>query len=110
PRHRFGGRHTRRRTSIDPSRSKSDPGRASVNPVAHSWSQVALRWTGLPARHSAPAETGACVLGMKMDVGPGSYVALVTPMTLDGQVDEESLRGLIRFHLDSGTDGIVALG
>ena len=25
-------------------------------------------------------------------------------------MDEESLRGLIRFHLDSGTDGIVALG
>ena len=26
------------------------------------------------------------------------------------QVDEEALRGLLRWHLDSGTDGIVALG
>lgn len=26
------------------------------------------------------------------------------------QVDEEALRGLIRWHVDSGTDGLVALG
>lgn len=26
------------------------------------------------------------------------------------QIDEEALRGLLRWHLDSGTDGIVALG
>ncbi|CAN0381043.1 unnamed protein product, partial [Ectocarpus fasciculatus] len=45
-----------------------------------------------------------------MEVGPGSYVALVTPMTLDGMIDEEALRGLLRWHVDSGTDGIVALG
>ncbi|CAM9893124.1 unnamed protein product, partial [Laminaria digitata] len=45
-----------------------------------------------------------------MDLGPGSYVALVTPMTLDGQVDEEALRGLLRWHIESGTDGIVPLG
>ncbi|CAN0421014.1 unnamed protein product [Hapterophycus canaliculatus] len=45
-----------------------------------------------------------------MEVGPGSYVALVTPMKLDGKIDEEALRGLLRWHVDSGTDGIVALG
>jgi len=40
----------------------------------------------------------------------GSIVALVTPMTEDGQVDEISLRNLIEFHIDQGTDGLVAVG
>lgn len=40
----------------------------------------------------------------------GSIVALVTPMTEDGQVDENSLRNLIEFHIDQGTDGLVAVG
>lgn len=40
----------------------------------------------------------------------GSIVALVTPMTEDGQVDELSLKKLIEFHIDQGTDGLVAVG
>ncbi|CAN0218328.1 unnamed protein product [Pylaiella littoralis] len=60
--------------------------------------------------NSRRARQGSCSLGMKVDVGPGSYVALVTPMTLDGMIDEDALRGLLRWHIDSGTDGIVALG
>ena len=40
----------------------------------------------------------------------GSIVALVTPMTEDGQIDENSLRNLIEFHIDQGTDGLVAVG
>lgn len=40
----------------------------------------------------------------------GSMVALVTPMRADGSVDEESLRGLIEFHVSNGTDAIVAVG
>ncbi|QER42828.1 4-hydroxy-tetrahydrodipicolinate synthase [Thermodesulfobacterium sp. TA1] len=39
----------------------------------------------------------------------GSIVALVTPFK-DGKVDEASLRGLIRWHLEQGTDGILVLG
>lgn len=39
----------------------------------------------------------------------GSIVALVTPFK-DGKVDETSLRGLIRWHLQQGTDGILVLG
>lgn len=39
----------------------------------------------------------------------GSIVALVTPFK-DGKVDEASLRGLIRWHLQQGTDGILVLG
>ncbi|CAM9456179.1 unnamed protein product [Scytosiphon promiscuus] len=65
-------------------------------------------WRGSDARRAA--RQGSCSLGMTMDVGPGSYVALVTPMKMDGQIDEEALRGLLRWHVESGTDGIVALG
>lgn len=40
----------------------------------------------------------------------GSFVALVTPMSADGGVDEESLGSLIDWHVEQGTDGIVAVG
>lgn len=40
----------------------------------------------------------------------GSMVALVTPMHPDGAVDEDSLRGLIDWHTDQGTDAIVIVG
>lgn len=40
----------------------------------------------------------------------GSMVALVTPMREDGAVDDSSLAGLIEFHIDQGTDAIVAVG
>lgn len=40
----------------------------------------------------------------------GSIVALVTPMTPSGEVDWPALEGLIGWHLDSGTNGIVPMG
>ncbi|MGB0712769.1 MAG: 4-hydroxy-tetrahydrodipicolinate synthase [Gammaproteobacteria bacterium] len=40
----------------------------------------------------------------------GSMVALVTPMSDDGAVDFEALDQLVGFHLDRGTDAIVAVG
>jgi len=40
----------------------------------------------------------------------GSYVALVTPFSADGSVDFGKLRELVRWHIEQGTDGIVALG
>jgi len=40
----------------------------------------------------------------------GSMVALVTPMHDDGTVDEEALAALVEFHIESGTDAIVAVG
>lgn len=39
----------------------------------------------------------------------GSIVALVTPFK-DGKIDERSLRNLIRWHIEAGTDGILVLG
>jgi 4-hydroxy-tetrahydrodipicolinate synthase len=39
----------------------------------------------------------------------GSMVALVTPFK-NGEVDWQSLEGLVEFHLRSGTDGIVPCG
>ena len=40
----------------------------------------------------------------------GSMVALITPMTATGEVDEAALEALVAFHLENGTDAIVAVG
>ena len=40
----------------------------------------------------------------------GSIVAMVTPMSRDGEVDEAALADLVEFHVDNDTDGIVAVG
>lgn len=40
----------------------------------------------------------------------GSIVAIVTPMTADNNIDWDSYRNLIEFHIENGTDGIVAVG
>ncbi|UZE97611.1 4-hydroxy-tetrahydrodipicolinate synthase [Alkalimarinus alittae] len=40
----------------------------------------------------------------------GSLVALATPMTPDGALDWERLDGLVDFHVENGTDAIVAVG
>ena len=43
-------------------------------------------------------------------VAQGSLVAIVTPMFEDGRLDIASLKALIDFHVDQGTDGIVIVG
>ena len=40
----------------------------------------------------------------------GSMVALVTPMLDDGSVDDAALEALVEFHIEAGTDAIVAVG
>ncbi len=40
----------------------------------------------------------------------GSMVALVTPMNEAGDIDNDSLNALIDWHIDQGTDAIVAVG
>jgi len=40
----------------------------------------------------------------------GSIVALITPMFEDGSIDWDSYRQLIDWHIESGTDAIVAVG
>ncbi|BAU49504.1 dihydrodipicolinate synthase [Sulfurifustis variabilis] len=40
----------------------------------------------------------------------GSMVALVTPMREDGALDLDALRRLVEWHVESGTDAIVAVG
>ena len=47
---------------------------------------------------------------MSSKVIQGSIVALVTPMFADGRVDDESLANLVEFHVNNGTDAIVAMG
>lgn len=40
----------------------------------------------------------------------GSIVALATPMTPNGDIDWDALRRLVNFHIENGTDAIVAAG
>ncbi|MEY3287835.1 MAG: hypothetical protein RLZZ419_77 [Pseudomonadota bacterium] len=40
----------------------------------------------------------------------GSIVALVTPMYENGAVDKESLKKLVEYHLEQGSDALVAVG
>nr|VFK22948.1 MAG: 4-hydroxy-tetrahydrodipicolinate synthase [Candidatus Kentron sp. MB]VFK26556.1 MAG: 4-hydroxy-tetrahydrodipicolinate synthase [Candidatus Kentron sp. MB]VFK74552.1 MAG: 4-hydroxy-tetrahydrodipicolinate synthase [Candidatus Kentron sp. MB] len=40
----------------------------------------------------------------------GSMVALVSPMQADGGLDKEGLARLVEFHVENGTDAIVAVG
>jgi 4-hydroxy-tetrahydrodipicolinate synthase len=40
----------------------------------------------------------------------GSMVALVTPMHPDGKLDKQALARLVAFHIEHGTDAIVAVG
>jgi len=40
----------------------------------------------------------------------GSMVALITPMTENGDVDNAALEALVAFHLENGTDAIIAMG
>jgi len=40
----------------------------------------------------------------------GSLVAIVTPMHPDGRVDDDAFRRLIDWHVEQGTDAIVAVG
>lgn len=40
----------------------------------------------------------------------GSIVALVTPMHADGSLDWSSLKKLIEFHIEQGTNAVVAVG
>lgn len=40
----------------------------------------------------------------------GSYVALITPMDSQGQVDYDDLEACIEFHIENQTDGIVSVG
>jgi len=40
----------------------------------------------------------------------GSYVALITPMTDAGELDETALRHLVNWHVDNATHGLVPVG
>lgn len=40
----------------------------------------------------------------------GSHVALITPMLNDGQVDYPSLKRLLDYQLENGTDGLIIMG
>lgn len=49
------------------------------------------------------------VMSSKFDF-TGSMVALITPMDAKGNIDRASLRKLVEYHINAGTDAIVSVG
>ena len=47
---------------------------------------------------------------MSTDLITGSFVALITPMNVDGTIDFEGFRTLIQFHEENGTSAILFMG
>ena len=45
-----------------------------------------------------------------MQVLKGSFVAIVTPMFEDGNIDFQSLKSLVNWHIKAKTKGIVFVG
>ena len=45
-----------------------------------------------------------------MTIFKGSGVALITPMNADGSVNYQELKALTQWHIDEGTDAIIACG
>ena len=64
----------------------------------------------LPAARSSAARQPFVTMMAGMPLPAGSLVALATPMTDEGAVDVPTLRSLLQWHLEQGTDGIVILG
>ena len=52
----------------------------------------------------------ALVNPMEFYMFQGSMVAMITPMTSGGDVDQPALEQLVEFHIEQGTDAIVAVG
>jgi len=50
------------------------------------------------------------ISGLGNSMFTGSIVALVTPFTDEGEVDYAALDGLVEFHLEQGSDGLVIAG
>lgn len=48
--------------------------------------------------------------GRRMSIFEGAGVALATPMKADGSIDFESLKRLVEFQIEGGTDAIVVCG
>ncbi len=40
----------------------------------------------------------------------GSFVALITPMNMDGSIDFEGFRSLLQFHQENGTEAVLIMG
>ena len=59
--------------------------------------------------HSRTAPQAAVMMA-GMPLPAGSLVALATPMKENGDVDIPTLRKVLQWHKDEGTDGIVILG
>lgn len=57
-----------------------------------------------------PGSPGSKPKGRIMQIIKGSLVAIVTPMKENGDVDYDAIEKLVEWHIQEGTDAIVAVG
>ena len=66
--------------------------------------------TTLPRRNAKHTILRASNANELMPMQQGSSCAIITPMLDSGKIDFHSLRNLLQYHLDSGTDNLCILG
>ncbi|KAK1735375.1 dihydrodipicolinate synthase [Skeletonema marinoi] len=60
--------------------------------------------------HCANAFSTSTNANEMMPMQQGSSCAIITPMLDSGKIDIPSLRNLLKYHLDAGTDNLCILG
>jgi len=71
---------------------------------------VANAFSTLPHHYAKHTILRASNANELMPMQQGSSCAIITPMLDSGKIDFHSLRNLLQYHLDSGTDNLCILG
>jgi len=85
------------------------PSACAFSPVDRNYGQITTSQLASTLAPSHLAAVGSNA-NERTPMRQGSYVALITPMTETGKIDLSSLRSLLQFHIESGTDGLCILG
>lgn len=72
--------------------------------------QYANAFSTLPRHNAKHTILRASNANELMPMQQGSSCAIITPMLDSGKIDFHSLRNLLQYHLDSGTDNLCILG
>ena len=72
--------------------------------------QYANAFSTLPHHYAKNTILRASNANELMPMQQGSSCAIITPMLDSGKIDFHSLRNLLQYHLDSGTDNLCILG
>uniref|UniRef100_A0A7S3X0W1 4-hydroxy-tetrahydrodipicolinate synthase n=1 Tax=Strombidinopsis acuminata TaxID=141414 RepID=A0A7S3X0W1_9SPIT len=78
--------------------------------LSHTHAFPVLHPASIMGRRRRVEPSPIAMASAKNPMTPGSLVALITPMKPNGDIHFDELRSLLRWHVESGTNGVVALG